>query len=499
MIHKFSNLNSGVNQFKSFIIISFFISIFTIGIFSVKDYGTTSDEYTHRFNGFANLNYIGEKFFPDLTEKYKGEKKYPKLSEYNLRFYGGAAIHAPMAFLEIAFGIKDKKDVFLFKHYIYFLIFFLSLISFFQLAQGRFSNWKLSLLGVLILFLSPRIFANSFYNNLDIPFMCFLIFSMNYGMHLFQSPNIKNAVLFSAFSAIAIDIRIMGIIVPFLTFSSIFFYLALKRENLKNYRLPILVSFFLMPFFIILFFPSLWEDPINNFISTFFYLANIPTAQIYNLYFGEVIENIKVPWHYIPIWILITTPIFYLILFFIGTIKIALNTILFSSGKNLQVILQDLFFLLIVILSLTSVIVLNSSLYNGWRHMYFVYPSIVMISLTGIQFFFKILKNKYIFVIFQFTIIFSLMSNAYWMIKNHPHQYVYFNKLPGNNIQNKFDVDYYAASYKENLDYLLRVEKKDKLYVWNSSRKFACFVIKGGNNRNRCVFIRVLTRIFTTR
>ena len=204
-----------------------------------------------------------------------------------------------------------------------------------------------------------------------------------------KNPNLKNAVLFSIFSAIAIDIRIMGIIVPFLTFSIIFFYLAIKKENLKNYYIPILVSFFLMPLFIILFFPSLWEDPINNFISTFFNLANHPTDQIYNLYFGKVVENINVPWHYIPVWILITTPVLYLIFFLIGAIKIIVNTILLKNEKNLQVFLQDLFFLLIIIISLGSVIILNSSLYNGWRHMYFIYPSIVMVSLVGIQFLFK--------------------------------------------------------------------------------------------------------------
>ena len=49
MIHRFSNLNSNLNQFKKTIIISFFVTIFTIGIFSVKDYGTTNDEYTHRY------------------------------------------------------------------------------------------------------------------------------------------------------------------------------------------------------------------------------------------------------------------------------------------------------------------------------------------------------------------------------------------------------------------------------------------------------------------
>ena len=33
---------------------------------SVKNYGTTNDEYTHRLNGFITLNYLGEKFLPDL-------------------------------------------------------------------------------------------------------------------------------------------------------------------------------------------------------------------------------------------------------------------------------------------------------------------------------------------------------------------------------------------------------------------------------------------------
>ena len=49
-----------------------------------------------------------------------------------LRYYGGTILHAPLGFLEVIFGIEDKKDVFVFKHYVYFLIFFISLIFFFK-------------------------------------------------------------------------------------------------------------------------------------------------------------------------------------------------------------------------------------------------------------------------------------------------------------------------------------------------------------------------------
>ena len=131
-------------------------------------------------------------------------KNYPEFKEYHFKHYGGVIFDAPIALLEVIIGIKDKKNQFLFKHYFNFIIFFLSLISFFQLAQTRFKNWKISLLGVLFLFLSPRIFANSFYNSTDLIFMCFIIFSMNSGMRLFQNPNFVNSFLFSFFSALAI-------------------------------------------------------------------------------------------------------------------------------------------------------------------------------------------------------------------------------------------------------------------------------------------------------
>ena len=143
-----------INQSKKLITISLFIFIFFVGVSVVKDYGVSSDEYQHRLHGFTNLNYVGEKLFPNITERYKKDKLYPKFEDYNNNWYGGVLYNASTAFLELLFGIKDKKNQFLFKHYFNYLIFFLSLISFHQLIQSRFSDWKYPLLGVTILFLS---------------------------------------------------------------------------------------------------------------------------------------------------------------------------------------------------------------------------------------------------------------------------------------------------------------------------------------------------------
>ena len=52
------------NKYNSNLIIIFIFSlIFIIGIFSVDDYGVSSDENDQRHSGFIELNYIGKKYF----------------------------------------------------------------------------------------------------------------------------------------------------------------------------------------------------------------------------------------------------------------------------------------------------------------------------------------------------------------------------------------------------------------------------------------------------
>ena len=262
---------------RVFVTLIFFISILIIGLISVNHYGTTNDEYTQRLNGFITLNYLGEIFLPDLTNKYTFDKNFPSFDNVpdNLRFYGGAILHAPLGVLEIIFGIEDKKNVFLFKHYAYFLIFFISLICFFDIINKRFKSWKYGLLGVALIFLSPRIFANSFYNNLDIPFMAFMIITACLGMRFLKKPNKKYIFLFSLFSAISIDIRLIGIILPVMICTTYFFH-GIKKKDFQNTFITLLSIFFVTVFLVILFWPMLWENPFQNLINVIINLANHP-------------------------------------------------------------------------------------------------------------------------------------------------------------------------------------------------------------------------------
>ncbi len=147
-----------LNNFKlnrNKIVLFFFTTIFILSMFLVKDYGVSNDEYQERITGFTTLKYIGEKIIPKTTKKVQGDKDIQDLDAYKEKVYG-IIFNAPTAFLEIILKIKDKKNQFLMRHYVNFIIYFIGLIFFFLILEKRFNNWKLAIIGTLILFLSPK-------------------------------------------------------------------------------------------------------------------------------------------------------------------------------------------------------------------------------------------------------------------------------------------------------------------------------------------------------
>ena len=63
------------------IVLFIFSLIFIFGSLSVKDYGVSSDEHATRIHGFVNLNYIGQKISPQITNKFKKDKNIPNLHD----------------------------------------------------------------------------------------------------------------------------------------------------------------------------------------------------------------------------------------------------------------------------------------------------------------------------------------------------------------------------------------------------------------------------------
>jgi len=453
------------------IVVLFFIVYFFMGISIFKDYGISWDEETNRANGVFSAVYINKKlgniistknFIPDINA-------IPNLSEWKDKDYG-VFFELILIASEFILSLDDSRDIFLMRHFLTFFMFWISIIFYYLLVKQRFKDWKMGLLGCLFLTLSPRIFADSFYNSKDIVLLSFAIINTFTLINFLKYKTFLSAFLHAISSALLINTRIVGIYIPCITFLfigiEIFRYKSPNSYYIRKIITILITYLLLLISFSYMFWPYLWENPVHNFIQVF---INMSKFRWHNsvLFEGAFIKTTELPWYYIPLWIIITTPVLYILLFLSGILYILPNFLkhplqIFRNEDEKS----DIIFLLLFFSPLFAVIFLKSVLYDGWRQMYFIYPPFLLVALIGFSCLIKQAKlklkkdyyNTFIFVITAITI-YSICSTSFFMIKYHPHQNVYFNFIAGKDISKKFELDYWGLSYKQGLEYILNIDK----------------------------------------
>lgn len=457
---------------KNIIIYTTFVLFFVIGIISFTDFGVSVDEWDLRILGIINANYLLEILSLDLITT---KSSIPSLNDY----YGST--HGPlfvgtMSLIENIFNIKDLDKIYLFRHYTNHFIFLISLVYFFKLVNNRYTDWKIGLIGVIFIFLSPRIFAHSFFNYKDILFLSFTIINLYYGTCFLKKSNLKNIILFSITAAFATNIRVIGLMIPVIIL--FIYYIDFLRTNKKNLLNIIFIIFFTL-LFTYFFWPYLWTNPFSKLYEIINRLSSYGWTG-YNLYFGEYIKATNLPWHYIFTWIGITTPIFFLILSIIGICSYLFRLIkrLLKISDNEESLndlwrgkkeSEDFIFLICLILPIMITILLGSPLYNGWRHLFFIYPIIILFSLRGL-YFVKLNFFKKKIITFYLILTLFIINVAYTTIKYHPHQNSYFNILAGKGAHKNFDTDYWGLGNKQAIEKILKEEKILPIKVASASQ-----------------------------
>lgn len=187
----------------------FFFSLLLLGLARYRDYGISSDEPAQWLTGAVTLKYVDEMFHvPASMVDWK--RSFPPLATYPDRDYG-VAFEAPAFALELLFRLKDFREVFMFRHLLTFLVSFGGVCAIYRLANRRFSSWQIGLLSASFFVLTPRFFAESFYNCKDIVFMALFAIAMDTTITFVLNPNTKTALLHALATAVAIDVRIMAL------------------------------------------------------------------------------------------------------------------------------------------------------------------------------------------------------------------------------------------------------------------------------------------------
>lgn len=419
--------------------IVFFIGLFAVGCFIFSDYGISCDELAFsRLNGEVNYNFIktgDSKALLSCDEKYHGPA-------FEILLYSA----------EKFFNVTDFRNILLLRHGLNFLFFFIAVLFFYLLGLKFFKSHSSALLCSVMLVASPRIFAESFYNSKDIIMLSFCIIASYTAFVFIERQTIWWAFIHAICCGFVTDIRISGLLIPIATL-----YLFAMQKKRKTIPLLFFISYTL--FFIIAFWPVLWLNPIHHFMEALKQLSHFPVFMT-AMYLGKIIDCQNLPWHYVPVWISITTPFCYIVFFLIGLFFAIKNCFVNFSGT-----LPVQFSAFIFASPILAVIILNTTIYDSYRHIFFVYPFLLLIAVYGFTELIKSLKNKWTIKIISFSTIISILFVFIFMIANHPFQNVYFNFLAGKNCRQNFELDYWGLSYKQGLEYILTNDKSKNISV----------------------------------
>ena len=476
----------------------FFLSFLFIGLSIFKDYGVHWDEVFHQERGNRWGRYV-------IDFMSKGFNVPLKVESYD--FHHGVTFQLFLTFLRYIFKLSDSRDIILMRHLATFLTFYIGVFFFYLLCTLHFKSWKMSLLGTLFLIAHPRIFAHSFYNSADIPFLSLYAISMYTLITYLENKTFLRANLHAIACAILVGIRLAGLIVPLCTF--VFISVELLRfrrdkEEIKKIVKSFLIYIISLIIFTILFWPLLWKNPVKNF---FLALQNFQSNQSgFILYFPDLVKQRIVEiyyttslWNYNFRWIIITTPLLYVFYFFVGLLiyiaSFLRNPVKFYCCNRNMLIAIFLFFIPIILS-----IVYKTSLFDEWRHHYFVYPAFVMISLAGMSSLFQFAKSKFqglTYKIINTALIaitaFSLINVIWFMVRYHPYQYVYGNILAGremNRAKCDLALDYWGLSYGQALEYILKNDKDRiiKICVATPPGRFNAYIIPP-EERKRLIYV----------
>lgn len=431
-----------------------FIILFSVllvtGLIIYKDYGISWDEGMQRNdNGLVNYNYIHNNDYESLIN---GNEK-----------YHGPAFEIALIYIEKAFALKSTREIYLMRHLVTFLVFFISVYFFYRISYEELRDTWIALAGTTFLILSPRIFADAFYNSKDLVFMSFIIINIYSAIRFLKNPGIGTAIFHALITAIVIDTRVMGVIVPGFTIALILYSILFRSMRAKKVALPVVIYFIFLIGFTIMFWPVLWKEPLHHFIASIEEMSHYHWGS-YLIYLGKPYDTTFIPWHYIPVWMGVTTPLLYLLLFITGLAYIIYKFVKRKLMSDFEIINILLFFV-----PLLAVIVLKSVVYDGWRHLFFIYPSMLLIASSGLKVLYDRLKhNSLQKKIFTGGILVYCFYILIVIIRLHPYENIYFNSIAGNSlnvIRKNFEIDYWGLSYKELLQFIKKSDSSSLIFI----------------------------------
>jgi tetratricopeptide (TPR) repeat protein len=448
-----ANANSGLYRliFAALCLFSFIV----LPILSF-DYGATWDEPEDR------------KYFKEVIAYFQTGGEDSRALDENRKLHDHLVNYGPFVNLTCAFVEEyiSPFDTYVTRHIVLSMFAFVGLL-FTGLLARKAGSWRTAVIVLLILLFTPAFWGHAANNQKDMPFMAFYIASLFYIVRLIQDlpkPRVKTIVMTGITVGILFSIRAGGLIAfgLLLLFASIKFLLTLKDKDMSfgkrfiRYALITLIPLALAYFIGVIFWPAALEDPFNHPLEALRNFEKFSLVHIYEVFEGERYYMKDYPWYYALKMMWLTLPL--LVLAGLGIFA----GLVFLKRKELKlpVVLMTAFAL---VFPIAYIIYKDSALYNSWRHVLFVLPSILILSGLGWDLLLSFKNNVIRYAVIGVMAVAMFLPGS-WMIKNHPYEYMYYNEIAGGvkGAFGKYELDYWCQTPRAALKWILANEKFDK-------------------------------------
>lgn len=368
----------------------------------------------------------------------------------------------------------DPSGALLIRHIAIFSFFALSIVLLYSLALDLFESRCASLLASALYALHPRIFHHAFHNSSDIGFMGFSVVWAWTLRRWSRRPNIPWTLGHGLACALAIDTRVVGVFfagVSVATMAAVTLGKATtsdgrsqrmsRKAALRAWVRSTLALATTTWVFVILLWPFLWGRPIGNLLWAVQQFARFDVPFSIR-YLGDFVLSTEVPWHYNLVWFSVTTPWYVTAGFAMG----ALLAVAQLSRRASRLFAGDGMALAIglwVVVPVVAPMLLGSTLFNSWRHHFFVYPGAVLVATYGIVCVVRWTgqwipeRSRGAFALAPALLVICHLASILFVL--HPYQNLYFSSISRwfgmqEGTQHAFEVDYWCSSYRQGLEYL---------------------------------------------
>lgn len=383
-----------------------------------------------------------------------------KVDKGNMHFYGGFyEIFAGTVNRTLGLKVTDVAyhDV---RHLLIAFFGWLAIV-FTALLAREIAGWRAGVLTLVLMFVSPRFLGHSFINPKDIPYAAGFAIGLFFLVRLLKNmpnPNWKSVAGLAVGIGMALGTRAGGLLLIAYVgaFAGLHFVIHNGIAGLaKDVKLVIkYITYFgvgIVGGYIlgVLTWPAALQAPLSFPLKALTEFEQFSIG-IRLLFEGGNIMSDASPWYYAPLWMVKTMPLFTL-LGLVGSL-VLLPKIFKSYDKTVVMLLW-----FSALFPIVYVIYQDANLYDGWRHLIFVYPPMVILtSLFWLTLEKNLVDNNLGKKIALVILALLIIEPAVFIARNTPYPYVYFNPIAGgaSGAFGQYEMDYWGTSCRQAVDWL---------------------------------------------